>query len=382
MISTLLLVLIYISFISLGLPDSVLGSAWPLMHLDLNVPISFAGILSMTTSVGTIVSAISFSFISKRLRTETITALSTLLTAISLFLFGFLDNFYLFIPVAFTLGLGAGSVDAALNHYVALHYKARQMSFLHASWGIGTTVGPFVLAYLFSHDASWHIGYISVASVQLAIAILIAISSPLWKQNEKIDQIKEETKLGYKEALKKKGAIYALLGFLAYCALEASAILWASAYSVSRGVTAASAATFSGFLFWGITIGRLTSGFITEKLGDKTMIRIGLLFALIALLLLPRIDNAYLGIMFFILGFGFAPTYPSMIHQTPILYGKDASSSLIGLEMATAYIGSSFAPFIFGLISSKTRLAFYPIYLGIFLALAIFATEMKTKGKK
>ena len=382
MISILLLVLIYIAFISLGLPDSVLGSAWPMMHKSLNVPISYAGILSMTVSVGTIFSAIAFSSLSKRLKTQTITALSTLITAIALFLFGFLDNFYLFIPVAFVLGLGAGSVDAALNHYVSLHYKARHMSFLHASWGIGTTVGPFILAYLFSNNASWHIGYISVASIQLVISILLFISYPLWTQNEKKDHIVEESKIGYKEALRKKGALYALFGFLGYCALEATSTLWASAYSVSRGATPAVAATFSGFLFWGITIGRLTSGFVTEKLGDKIMIRIGLSLALVALILLPNVNSSYLGMVFFILGFGLAPVYPAMIHQTSILYGRDASSSLIGLEMATAYIGSSFAPFIFGLISSRTSLGFYPIYLGIFISIAIIATEMKTKGKR
>lgn len=383
MASILLLFVIYISFISLGLPDSVLGAAWPMMHIDLGVDISVAGLLSMTTCFGTIISSLAFSFISRHFRTVTITIVSTTLTAISLSLYATIDNFYTLIPVALVLGLGAGSVDAALNHYVSLHYKAKQMSFLHASWGFGTTVGPFLLSYAFTHNKSWQFGYRTIAIVQASIVLLMIISIPLWKKSQKTnDDAKEDKSIGYSSALKRKGAPFALLGFFAYCAMENMAIIWSSAYAVSRGLGEAKSAAAAGLLFWGITIGRIATGFVADRLGDKKVIRIGLGMMLLGMVLLFLIPVEYVAISLFILGLGFAPLYPSMIHQTPYLYGNDASSTLIGLQMASAYVGSTFMPPLFGLVSNYIGLETLPFALLILFLIVAISTEMKRIGVK
>lgn len=385
MTSILLLVVIYISFISLGLPDSVLGAAWPMMHIDLGVDIWMAGILSMATCFGTIISSLAFSFISRHLKTITITIVSTILTAISLTLYGIMDIFSLLIPFALLLGLGAGSIDAALNHYVSVHYKARQMSFLHASWGLGTTVGPFLLAYAFAHGKTWQFGYRTIAIIQVGIVFLMFISIPLWKKDgyEVKSGIEIEAKqIGYKEAIARPGAPFALLGFFSYCAMENMSIVWSSAYAVSRGLGEASSASAAGLLFWGLTIGRIITGLLADKVGDKNAIRAGLCIMVPGIVLLWMLPVEYIALSLFILGMGYGPLYPSMIHQTPILYGKDASATLIGLEMASAYIGSTFMPPLFGLISKWFGLGFLPILLLIISVMLIFSTKLKRSGQK
>lgn len=384
MISTILLIIIYIAFISLGLPDSILGAAWPVMHQDLNVPLSYAGILSMICSFGTIISSLGFSIISKKLRTNIIAGISTFLTAISLFLYGTLGNFYALMPIALILGLGAGSIDAALNNYVALHYKAKQMGFLHASWGIGTTVGPFLLAYAFANNLSWKSSYLIIAVIQSVIALLLLVSSPIWRKNNIKEEIADEEKanLGYKEALRKKGAIFALTAFFGYCAMEASTSLWASAYAVSRGAGEASAASIAGFLFWGLTIGRIITGFVADKLGDKFLIRSGLVISFISIVAIFILPLKLLGIALLLLGIGYGPLYPSMIHQTPVLYGRNASATLIGLQMASAYVGTTLMPSLFGLISNWVGIGIFPFYIAIFLLITTLSTELKRGGKK
>jgi len=385
MVSTLLLVVIYFAFISLGLPDSVLGAAWPVMHQSLNVPLSFAGILSMTCTCGTIISALSFSFISRKFKTSTIVSGSTALTAIALFLYGIVGIFYALIPVALLLGLGAGSIDAALNNYVALHYKAKQMSFLHACWGIGTTVSPFILAYIFSNNLSWHFGYIVIASMQSFICIILFVSAPLWKKNSKLNNDNEEEEkatCSYKEVFMKKGAPFALLGFFCYSSIENTAILWSATYSMSKGLNEANSATASGLLFWGITIGRILTGICSEKIGDKNLIRVGICLILISLVILPLLSGTAIFVALFLLGMGCAPIYPSMIHQTPFLYGREASSTLIGLEMASSCIGSIIISPLFGVVSTKIGVASMPFYMSFFLLLLIISSELKRGGKK
>lgn len=380
----MLLAIIYIAFISLGLPDSVLGAAWPSMHKTLDVPLSFAGILSMTCCSGTVISSLLFSFLSKRFKTHTIVTFSTFLTAIALFGYSKINNFYMLIPIALILGLGAGSIDSALNNYVAMHYKARQMSFLHASWGIGTTVGPFILAYAFSHNMTWDFGYKAIASIQSIICLILLFSSPLWNKAREVEvenSNDEKANISYRDALKRRGAPFALIGFFGYCSMENIAMLWSSAYSVSRGLDEASAATAAGLLFWGITTGRILSGIVSDKLGDKKMIRLGLCIILVAILSLAILGVKSIYISLFILGIGFGPIYPSMIHQTPFLYGKNASATLMGLEMASAYVGSTFMPSIFGLISSRSSILIMPFFMLAFLLIVTISTELKRGGK-
>lgn len=380
MVSLALLIIIYIAFISLGLPDSVLGAAWPMMNEELNVPISYAGVLSMVCSMGTIISALSFSYISRRIKTGLITAISTSLTALALFGYGLSSNFYSMIPIALVLGLGAGAIDSALNNYVALHYKAKQLSFLHACWGIGTTISPFILAYAFNKGLSWSFGYISIAIIQSSIAILLFLSIPLWKKNSHISNIDEEDEkasVGYKEALMKRGAIFALIGFLAYTALENATGLWASAYGVASGLDKASASIAAGLLFWGITIGRILTGIISDRVGDKRLIRAGILIIAIGIAMLILLPIRLLGASLFLLGIGYSPIYPAMIHQTPLLYGKKAGTTLIGLQMASSYVGSTFISPLFGTIASMTSIAIFPFYLLIFAFILLAMTELK-----
>ena len=382
MISTILIIIIYISFISLGLPDSMLGAAWPLMHQSLNVDIAAAGIISMTVCGGTIISAATFPMIARKFKTAPITAISIALTASGLLSFGFINNFWALLPFALLLGLGGGCVDSALNNYVALHYKGREMSFLHASWGIGTTVGPFLLSFLFAKNLSWQYGYRYLSLFQWAICAIVTISIPLWSKMKTINSEKDEDEIvsvGYREAIKRKGSIYALLGFFAYCAMENTAMLWSASYMVSRGISESDAAMFAGLLFWGITSGRVVSGLITDRVGDKRMIRGGISIVILGVLLSITLPIEYIFIGLFIIGFGYGPLYPSMIHQTPYLYGKDASSTLMGLEMASAYIGSTFIPALFGLLSNHLTMNIFPFYIIIFLGLCLFATEKKAK---
>lgn len=380
MISTILIIIIYISFISLGLPDSMLGAAWPMMHQSLGANIAAAGIISMTGCGGTVISAAAYPMLRRRFKTAPITAFSIALTASGLLAYSFIDSFWLLIPFALILGLGGGCVDAALNNYVALHYKGREMSFLHASWGIGTTVGPFLLAILFARNLSWHYGYRYLSFFQWGICLLVTISIPLWtkiKTNGEEDDSEDIKPVGYGEAFKRKGAIYALIGFLSYCAMENTAMLWSASFMVHRGISEADAAAFAGLLFWGITAGRVISGIVTDKVGDKWMIRSGIIVIIlgIALIFILPIDLIFIAL--FIIGFGYGPLYPSMIHQTPYLYGKDASSTLMGLEMASAYIGSTFMPALFGLLADYLTLNLFPFYLIVFVIILVFATEKK-----
>lgn len=382
MISTILIIIIYIAFISLGLPDSMLGAAWPLMHQSLNVDVAAAGIISMTVCGGTIISAASYPMIARKFKTAPITAISVALTASGLLSFGFINNFWALLPFALLLGIGGGCVDSALNNYVALHYKGREMSFLHASWGIGTTVGPFLLSFLFARNLSWQYGYRYLSIFQWVICAIVTISIPLWGRMKNASGQTDEEEIvpvGYREAFKRKGAIYALLGFLAYCAMENTAMLWSASYMVSRGINEADAAAFAGLLFWGITTGRIVSGFITDRVGDRWMIRGGLIIIAIGVSLIFVLPLELIFIALFIIGFGYGPLYPSMIHQTPYLYGKDASSTLMGLEMASAYVGSTFMPAIFGVLTNYLTMKLFPFYIMLFIALCLFATEKKAK---
>ena len=380
-----LLIVIYIAFISLGLPDSMIGAAWPLMHQDLGVPVSYAGFVSMTICFGTVISSALYGKVSSRFSTQQITAVSAGMTAVSLFLVSLSPAFPILLMISLLLGLGAGSVDAGLNSYVSLHFRAREMSFLHAFWGLGTTVGPFLLSWCFSHGFSWNHGYQAIALLQgLNFAILL-LSFPLWRKADERDinlrnhPVKKENP-PISALIRKKAAIPAMIGFFGYCGAENTAMLWSATFLVeARGLGEAAAASAAGLLFWGITAGRIFSGIISNRMGDRRMLNIGecCTFAAVALLLLLPADLAPLALFF--LGFGFGPIYPSMINQTPKYFGADDAPGIMGLEMSSAYIGSTFMPALFGLLSRYLSLAVFPLWILLFFAIHTAAVLIKRR---
>ena len=286
------------------------------------------------------------------------------------------------LPISLLLGLGGGCVDSALNNYVSLHYSTGAMSFLHGFWGVGTTIGPILLGIILPLGYTWRTGYFSISIVQAAILILSLLGFPLWtlkeKENRKQGIYEDKEKvLGAKEALKRKGAFFALLGFFAYCSLENTIMVWNATYMVSGGLSESKAASFASLFFWGMTIGRISTGFIADKVGDAFMIRVGSIALISAIILTPFIPVSYFWIVLLLLGLGCAPFYPMMMHQTPRLYGVDASPALIGLQMASAYVGSTLAPSLFGFISKLSGMWIFPIYLVFFFVILVFSTEKK-----
>ncbi len=375
--ATFLLALIYIAFISLGLPDSLLGSGWPVMHAELSVPVSFMGIVSMIVSGGTIVSSLLSDRLTHKLGTRIVTVASVFLTVIALFGFSFADRFWLLIVFAVPYGLGAGAIDAALNNYIALHYKARHMSWLHCFWGVGTIVSPFIMSYALS-DRTWHSGYRIVGGIQLVIALLLLFTLPVWRVNADKTAGTEKS-IGLSGALKIRGVPFLLIGFFAYCAAEATAMQWASTYFVEvKGISADRAAGLAALFYIGITAGRFVSGFVTDRLGDRRMIRIGtgILACGIALLLLPVGSYAVAFAAFLVIGFGCAPIYPCIIHSTPDNFGAQNSGAIIGIQMASAYVGSTFVPPLFGLLGNALSFSLMPVYLLLFFTLMIAMVEM------
>ena len=367
-----LLILIYIAFISLGLPDSLLGSGWPIMHSELNVPISYMGIITMVISGGTIISSLLSNKLTTRFGTRVVTVASVFLTVIALFGFSFSNSFWMLILFAIPYGLGAGAIDAALNNYVALHYKAKHMAWLHSFWGVGTIISPFVMGYALN-TSSWNNGYRFVGFIQLGIALLLLVTLPVWNIN-KAPSREEKKNISILQAIKIKGVPFLLLGFFAYCSLESTAMQWASTYFVeAKGLSEDRAATFASLIFIGLTTGRFVSGFITDKLGDKKMILIGssILTLGIITLLLPIDSYITTVVAFVIIGFGCGPIYPCIIHSTPYNFGKENSGAIIGIQMASAYIGTTFMPPLFGLLGSLIGFKIMPLYLIIFVILLV-----------
>ena len=374
---SLLLALIYIAFISLGLPDSLLGSGWPVIHNDLNIPISFMGIVSMVISGGTIVSSLLSDKLTRKLGTRIVTVISVFLTAIALFGFSFSNQFWMLIVFAIPYGLGAGAIDAALNNYVALHYSSKHMSWLHCFWGVGTIVSPFVMSYALT-NSTWNNGYRIVSFIQLGIGTLLLATLPVWKANRQ--NVEDNSKsIGLVDVLKIKGVPYLLMGFFAYCAAEATAMYWASTYLVEvRGITTERAAQFASLFYIGLTVGRFLSGFIMNKFGDRKMIIFGTCFLSCGIisLLIPTGNPIVSLVGFIIIGFGCAPIYPCIIHSTPNNFGAENSGAIIGIQMASAYVGSTFIPPLFGLLGNLISFKILPIYLLVFIIIMISMTEL------
>ncbi|MDO4323761.1 MAG: MFS transporter [Lachnospiraceae bacterium] len=397
----LLLAVIYLSFISLGLPDSLLGSAWPSIYQEFQVPVSYAGAVSMTIAAGTIISSLQSDRLTKKLGTGKVTAISVGLTALALFGFSCSHSFWMLLLWAIPYGLGAGSVDASLNNYVALHYASRHMSWLHCMWGVGASLGPYIMGYALSGGQGWHMGYRYIALLQIVLTVILFFSLPLWKNpssrmpgssskaaGEASGAVKSapsnsETKdpLSLKEILQIPGAKSVMTAFFCYCALEQTAGLWASSYFVLHlGIDAKTAAGFASLFYIGITAGRAVSGFLTLKLTDTKMIRLGQSLVLLGLfLLLLPLGKATAIAGLVVIGLGCAPIFPCIIHSTPEHFGAERSQAIIGVQMASSYMGLCIMPPIFGLIANHISAALFPIYLFIILILMIFMHEKLVK---
>ena len=379
--ATLLLALLYVAFVSLGLPDSLTGSAWPVMHQDLGVALSSAGVITMIISFGTVVSSLLSDRLTAKFGTGAVTAVSTLLTALALFGFSVSNAFWQLCIIALPYGLGAGAIDAALNNYVALHYSSRHMSWLHGFWGLGALISPYIMGACLTGSLGWRGGYRTVSIIQTVLTAILFVSLPFWrKTTQKLEEKDKrvEKALGLKRVLKLKGVVWLLVAFFCYCAAEATAMLWASSYLVrNRGISEETAATFGSLFYIGMTAGRMLCGFVTEKLGDKKLIRIGAAGMLlgIALLALPLQTDVFALAGFVVIGFGCAPVYPSIIHQTPTSFGEENSQSVIGVQMASAYIGTTFMPPLFGLIAQYIDIGLLPIYLLLFTVFMFVCTE-------
>ena len=382
--ANLLLAVIYLAFISLGLPDSLLGSAWPSMYPELSVPVSYAGWISMIIAVGTIISSLQSDRLTRRFGPGKVTAVSVLMTAAALFGFSVSGSYAALCLWAIPYGLGAGSVDASLNNYVALHYASRHMSWLHCMWGIGATLGPYVMGYALTGGNGWHAGYQYIGILQVVLSVILWISLPLWKrQRQEAAQEQSAGKaLSLREIVQIPGAKAVMACFFGYCALEQTTSLWASSYlTLQKGVSPETAASFASMFFIGITAGRALCGFITMKFTDPQMIRAGLalIAAGIVAMLLPGGQALSLAGLILI-GLGCAPIYPCIIHSTPGHFGAERSQAIIGVQMASAYVGTCLMPPLFGLIANHISVALLPVYL--LLALALMAVTHEILMKK
>ncbi|MEK5215491.1 MFS transporter [Psychrobacillus sp. FSL H8-0487] len=388
--ATFLLIIIYLAFISLGLPDSLLGAAWPVMQGDLGAPLETAGLLFMTIACGTIISSLISGRILKRYGTGKVTFVSVLMTAVALLGFHFAPSIVWLMVCAVPLGLGAGAVDTGLNDYVAVNYKARHMSWLHCFWGVGATLGPIIMAQFISGDSSssWRNGYFLIAAIQFALVIILFFTLPLWKKVkvkrndrllEEIDELKAviNEKETNTKPLQTKGVKWALTTFFFYCGVEATVGLWGSSFLVNiKGISVATAAGWISFYYAGITVGRLITGFITYKVTNRSLIRWGQLIALSgAIILVLPLPSAFSFVGFIIVGLGLAPIFPCMLHETPTRFGKKHSQTIMGYQMAFAYTGTTFMPPLLGFMASQMTIGIFPIVIVIFAVAMLLSSE-------
>lgn len=408
--ASLLLAIIYLAFISLGLPDSLLGSAWPEMHQVMGVPLSAMGIVTTLISICTVVSSLLSDSLTRRFSTRGVVTASVGLTALGLFGFSLAPAFWVLCLFAIPYGLGAGAIDAALNNYVALHYTSRHMSWLHCFWGVGTILSPYVMSYALGTALGWAGGYRIIGGIQVFILIVLVATLPIWKRaghsapekglalgktapslgdsaaeaSTAPDSQKESRKsAGLIGSLKISGVPLVLLGFFGYCAAEATVMSWSGTYFYETySLCEEQAASLGALFFIGMTVGRFASGFISNRLGDKNMIRLGLGISAVGLILvaLPlSLGFAIAGVL--LIGLGFAPVYPSIIHATPENFGEENSQAIIGIQMASAYLGSTLAPPIFGLIAEVASTRLLPLYMAVFATLCFIMLELLFRRK-
>ncbi|MCI1223503.1 MAG: MFS transporter [Bifidobacterium subtile] len=407
--ANLLLAVIYIAFISLGLPDSLLGSAWPTMSHDLGAPLSWAGGISMVISAGTIISALLSDRMTLRFGVGKVMLTSVATTAAALLGFSLAPNYWTLLLMAIPYGLGAGGVDAALNNYVAIHYASRHMSWLHCMWGVGASLGPYIMGFALTRGQGWSWGYRYIAILQVVLTVVLTLSLPLWKgrtaavagadsgvdigaMREKSDvsesadgshasvkRTQPVKPLGFRQIVAIPGAKSVFVTFFCYCAVESTAGLWASSYMVlHHGLDAKTAASWASLFYVGITIGRALSGFMTMRFNDPTMIRIGQTIMLcgIVLLMVPFPGQIMALVGLILVGLGCAPIYPCIIHSTPAYFGADKSQAIVGVQMASAYVGALAVPPLFGLIADHTSISLYPIFLLLILVIMVVMHEL------
>ncbi|MGL5258743.1 MAG: MFS transporter [Lachnospiraceae bacterium] len=384
----ILLAIIYLAFISLGLPDALLGSAWPSMYVEFNIPVSYAGIISMIIALGTIISSLNSNRLTIKLGTGKVTTISVAMTAVALFGFSGSTSFWMLCIWSIPYGLGAGSVDASLNNYVALHYSSKHMSWLHCMWGVGASIGPSIMGVALAGGFGWNKGYQYIAILQIILTFALICSLPFWKKNNEVGvdgTIKTLKVLSLKEILNIKGTKEVMVAFFCYCALEQTTGLWASSYlTLWHGLSVERAASFASMFFIGITIGRAISGFLTMKFSDPQMIRMGQGIILVGIVVLFLPLNGVVPLIGLILiGLGCAPIYPCIIHSTPEHFGADNSQAVIGVQMASAYVGTCIMPPIFGLIAQHITVSLYPVFLvGILVVMFVMYEKLlKQKSK-
>jgi fucose permease len=380
----LLLAIIYIAFISLGLPDSLLGSAWPSIYTEFGVPLSYAGIISMIIAFGTIISSLQSDRLTRKLGTGKVTAISVVMTALALFGFSVSHSFAMLCLWAIPYGLGAGSVDASLNNYVALHYESKHMSWLHCMWGVGATLGPYIMGFALTGGNGWNMGYRYIGILQIVLTAVLVFSLPLWKGSKTTATDFTDTSrkpLSLPEIIRIPGAKEVMLCFFCYCALEQTTGLWASSYlTLYKGILPETAASFASLFFIGITIGRALSGFVTMKLSNVQMIRLGQVLIAVGIItmLIPGLPLFSL-IGLILIGLGCAPIYPCIIHSTPAHFGAERSQAIIGVQMASAYIGTCLMPPLFGILANRITVALLPLYLLAVLLIMVLMHELLTR---
>lgn len=371
----LLLAVIYLAFISLGLPDSLLGSAWPLMYPQMDVNVSYASFVYMIICLGTVISSLMSDRLTRKLGTGLITAISVGMTALALLGFSMCTEFWMLCVIAVPYGLGAGSIDAALNNYVAVHYASKHMSWLHCMWGVGASIGPYIMSYALSAPMSWPGGYRIIGLIQLILAVCMGLSLPLWKKTATGSGSSQTPPLSLGEIFRIPGAKADILGFFAYSSAESTIFLWVSSYMVlHRGIPEDTAAVYAGIFYLGMTLGRGLNGFLTIRWSDATLIRLGscIMVAGILLLMISAVDLLTI-VALALLGLGCAPIYPCVIHSTPAVFGEDRSQALIGVQMAGAYVGSLLMPAVFGLIANHISIALFPYYLLVITAIMMLS---------
>ena len=381
---SLFLAVIYLIFISLGLPDSLLGSGWPKMQMLFEVPSSYAGYVSMTISFMTIISALFSPKLIRHFHTKWIVIVSIFLTILGLIGFSYSDAYVMLFLFAVPYGLGAGSIDASINHYVANNYSSSVMNFLHCFYGVGAVISPNIMAVALKY-ARWNEGYRWTAYIQMGILLVVILSLPLWNRNPAETEDHNKYTAGIKETLKVPGVILTLIAFFSYCSGEATCFLWTSSYfaGTKEGLSDGLIASFGSLIFGGLMLGRLISGFVSKKLNDKTLIRIGIITELAGIFMVMIPANGYVltALGFLIIGTGMGPIYPAIQHMAPEKFGKEYSAAVIGLQMASAYVGSTFMPMIFGQLQQLTGIWIMPFYLLIFAILNICLLEVSYKSR-
>lgn len=378
--ATLLLIVIYLSFIGLGIPDSLFGTAWPAVYAEFQLPISFASFVSVTICCGTIVSSVMSAKIIRLLGTNKVAAVSTAITAAALLGFSFSENLPAMCLCAVPLGLGAGAIDTALNNYVALHYSARVMSFLHCFFGIGVTISPFILSQVIGGKAGWRGGYRIAFIIQLAITALLACTLPVWGKVHPVTEAgpqKRTKDLRLGEIARIPGVKLMWVLFIASCAIECTCGNWASTFLVEyKHVPAERAARIVMFYYAGMTLGRLLSGLLAAKLDSWKIIRLGqiTLGAALALLLLPGAPEVAAAALFLV-GLGNGPLFPNFNYLTPRNFGEEASQSVMGTQMAASYVGIMAAPAVCGVLGQWIHMGIFPFYLAAFYLMMLAATR-------